>query len=254
MGSQRVRHDFLDLLFLSDFWIFPIAQTVKNLPAMQETGFNPWVGKIPCRRERQPTPVLLPEESHGQRTLVGHSQWGRRVGHDWATNTTEKNTITCDASYLAIQSVHFSPVTQFCLTLCEPVDCSTPGFPFHHQLLKLAQTHVHWAGDAILPSQVIPFSSCLQSCPASGSFPMSQFFASGGQSIGVSASASILPMNIQDWFPLGWTGSSQVNILCLISATYWVLVTFQKSQLKANVKETKQKDNRRIISPAFSFY
>ena len=101
----------------------------------------------------------------------------------------------------------------------------------------------------------IPFSSCLQSFPASGSFPMSQFFASGGQSIGVSASASVLPMNIQDWFPLGWTGSSQVNILCLISATYWVLVTFQKSQLKANVKETKQKeDNRRIISPAFSFY
>ena len=51
-----------------------------------------------------------------------------------------------------------------------------------------------------------PFSSCLQSFPAPGSFPMSQFFASGGQSIGVSASASVLPMNIQDWFPLGWTG------------------------------------------------
>ena len=52
----------------------------------------------------------------------------------------------------------------------------------------------------------IPFSSCLQSFPASGSFQMSQFFASGGQSIGISASASALPMNIQDWFPLGWTG------------------------------------------------
>jgi len=51
-----------------------------------------------------------------------------------------------------------------------------------------------------------PFSSCLQSFPASGSFPVSQFVASGGQSIGVSASASVLPMNIQDWFPLGWTG------------------------------------------------
>ena len=55
-------------------------------------------------------------------------------------------------------------------------------------------------------SSVGPFSSCLQSFPASGSFQMSQFFASGGQSIGVSASASVLPMNIQDWFPLGWTG------------------------------------------------
>ena len=53
---------------------------------------------------------------------------------------------------------------------------------------------------------VIPFSSCLQSFPASGSFPMSWFFVSGGQSIGVSASASVLPMNTQDWFPLGWSG------------------------------------------------
>ena len=57
----------------------------------------------------------------------------------------------------------------------------------------------------IIPSSVVPFSSCLQSFPASGSFPMSQFFTSGGQSIGVSASASVLPMNIQDWFPLGLT-------------------------------------------------
>ena len=55
-------------------------------------------------------------------------------------------------------------------------------------------------------SSVIPFSSCPQSFPASGSFPRSQFFTSGGQSIGVSASASVLPMNIQDWFPLEWTG------------------------------------------------
>ena len=57
-----------------------------------------------------------------------------------------------------------------------------------------------------ISSSVVPFSSCPQSFPASGSFPMSQLFASGGQSIGVSASASVLPMNIQDWFPLGWTG------------------------------------------------
>ena len=57
-----------------------------------------------------------------------------------------------------------------------------------------------------ISSSVIPFSSCPQSFPASGSFQMSQLFASGGQSIGVSASVSVLPMNIQDWFPLGWTG------------------------------------------------
>ena len=57
-----------------------------------------------------------------------------------------------------------------------------------------------------ISSSVVPFISCLQSFPASGSFQMSQLFASGGQSIGVSPSASVLPMNIQDWFPLGWTG------------------------------------------------
>ena len=61
-----------------------------------------------------------------------------------------------------------------------------------------------WWCHPIISSSVVPFSSCLQSFPASGSFPMGQFFASGGQSIGVSP--SVLPMNIQDWFPLGWTG------------------------------------------------
>ena len=57
-----------------------------------------------------------------------------------------------------------------------------------------------------ISSSVVPFSSCLQFFPASGSFPISQFFTSGGQRTGVSASASVHPMNIQDWFPLGWTG------------------------------------------------
>ena len=57
-----------------------------------------------------------------------------------------------------------------------------------------------------ISSSVVPFSSCLQSFPASGSFPVSQFFASGGQSTGVSDSTTVIPMNIQDWFPLGWTG------------------------------------------------
>ena len=63
-----------------------------------------------------------------------------------------------------------------------------------------------WRCHPIISSSVIPFSSRLQSFPTSGSFPMSQFFTSCGQSSGVSASASVLPMNIQDWFPLGWTG------------------------------------------------
>ena len=98
-----------------------------------------------------------------------------------------------------------SSVTQSCPIFCDPMDCSTPGFPVHHQLLELAQTHVHWVSDAIQSSHSLSsFSSCLQSFPASGPFPMSQLFALGGQSIG--ASASVLPMNIQDWFSLGLTG------------------------------------------------
>ena len=71
-------------------------------------------------------------------------------------------------------------------------------------LLKLLSIEL-WCHPTI-SSSVVPFSSRLQSCPMSGSFQMSQFFPSGGQSIGVSASTEVLPMNIQDWFPLGWTG------------------------------------------------
>ena len=96
-------------------------------------------------------------------------------------------------------------VAQSCPTLCDPMDCSTPGLPVRQYLPKFAQTHVYWVNDAIQPSHpVVPISSCLQSLPASGSFPVSQFFASSGQSIRVSA--TILPVNIQSWFPLGLTG------------------------------------------------
>ena len=76
-------------------------------------------------------------------------------------------------------TVHFSSVAQSCLTLCNPMNCSMPGLPVHHQLPELTQTHDHRVSDAIQPSHpVVPFSSCLQSFPASGSFQMSQFFTS----------------------------------------------------------------------------
>ena len=91
--------------------------------------------------------------------------------------------------------------------LSDPVDRSTPGFPVHHQLPEPTQTHVHWVGDAIQPSHPLSSPFLLPSIfPRPESFQMSQFFTSGGQSIRVSASASVLPVNIQDWFPLGWTG------------------------------------------------
>ena len=98
----------------------------------------------------------------------------------------------------------FSSVAQSCPTPCDPMGCSTPGLPVHHQLPEFTQTCFHWIGDAN-SSSVIPFSR-LQSFPTSGSFQINQLFASGGQSIGVSASTSVLPMNTQDWSPLGWTG------------------------------------------------
>ena len=100
--------------------------------------------------------------------------------------------------------LQFSSVTKSCLTLCYPVDCNTPGLPVHHQLPEFTHTHVHWVGDAnsTISSSVVPFSSCLQSLPESGSFQISHFFTSGSQSITISASASVLPMNTQDWFPL----------------------------------------------------
>ena len=105
----------------------------------------------------------------------------------------------CLKSTLVGKTLSCCSVAQWWPTLCDPMDCGTSGFPVLHYLSKLVQTHVHQVDDAIQPSYpVFPFSSCLQSFPASGSFPMSQFFISGGQSIGASASASFLPMNIQD--------------------------------------------------------
>ena len=107
---------------------------------------------------------------------------------------------------LWVQSVQFSPVAQSCPTLQPhesqharpPCPSPTPGV---YSLMSI---------ELVMPSSHLilcrPFSSCLQSLPASGSFPMSQLFSWGGQSIRVSASASVLPMNTQDWSPLGWTG------------------------------------------------
>ena len=109
-------------------------------------------------------------------------------------------------SWLGI--IQYSSVTQSCPTLCDPRDCSTPGFLIHHQLLELAQTHVHWVSDAIQPSH--PLSS-----PSPPAFNLSQHkghFQRVSSSYhvakvpGGSASASVLPMNIQDWFPIGLIG------------------------------------------------
>ena len=108
-------------------------------------------------------------------------------------------------SYICI--VQFGSVAQSYLTLCDPMDCSMPDFPVHHQLWSLLKP---MSIDSVMPSNHLilycPLVLYLQSFPASHSFLESQFFTSGGQNIGVSASTSVLPMNIQDGFLLGWTG------------------------------------------------
>ena len=154
----------------------------------------------------------------------------QRVRHNWSnlacTHATVKNILlcylnkihtqdnTCDFRYCLSLLIGTSTnkVSQFSRSIISdslrphglqharpPCPSPTPGI--YSNSCPLSQ----WCHPAI-SSSVVPFSSCLQSFPASGSFQMSQLFASGGESIGVSASASVLPVNIQDWFPLGWIG------------------------------------------------
>ena len=125
--------------------------------------------------------------------------------------TTRSLCCTADGHNVVRQlyfSFQFSSVAQLCPTLCEPMNHSTPDLPVHHQLPEFTQTRVHWVGDAIQTSH--PLSS-----PSPPAFSLSQhqslftWVSSSHQvakSTGISASASVLPMNIQEWFPLGWTG------------------------------------------------
>ena len=102
-------------------------------------------------------------------------------------------------------SVQFSLVTQSCPTLCDPMKSSTPGLPVHHQLPEFAQTHVHRVSDAIQPSHPLSSPSPVPNLSQRQGL-LSQLFTWGGQSIGVSASASVLPTSTQDWSPSEWTG------------------------------------------------
>ena len=123
-----------------------------------------------------------------------------------------RRTIFHDGFYYC--SVQLSSVTQSCPTLFDPMDSSTPGFPVHHQFLELAQTHIYQVSDAIQPSHSLlsPSPPAFNLSQHQGFFfLMSWLFATDGQSIGASASASVFPMNIQDRFPLGLTGWSSLQ-------------------------------------------
>ena len=142
---------------------------------------------MPWKRKWQSTLVFLPGKSYGQRSLEGYSPWDHKNSHTRLSDSVQFS-----------RSVVSDSVTAW---------TSMPGFPIHHQLLEPIQTHVHRVGDAIQPSHLLssPFPPALNLSLHQGFFLKSQFFSSGGQSIGASASASVLPMNIQDWFPLRLT-------------------------------------------------
>ena len=123
-------------------------------------------------------------------THVGHpSGWRTRLRGGKGKGEAEGS--------LVVPLSQFSSVAQSCLTLCNPMNHSTPGLPVHHQLPEPTQTHVHWVSDAIQPSHPLssPSPPALNLSQHQGFFPMSQLFASDSQSIGVSASTSVLPMN-----------------------------------------------------------
>ena len=111
----------------------------------------------------------------------------------------------CSLSWMVslLWAVQFCSVAQSCPMFCDPMECSTSGFPVHHQLPEFIQTHVHRLGDDIhyllLCCPLLPSSTIL---PSIWVFSMDQFFAPGGQNIRISASASVFPVNIQDWFLL----------------------------------------------------
>ena len=112
--------------------------------------------------------------------------------------------------FFVLQNWNLVPVAQLlklCLTLCHSMDCSTTGFPVLHYFLEFTQTHVHWVDDAIQPSYLLsPLLLLLSIFPSIRVFSSESALHIRWLKIGASASASVLPMNIQEWFPLGWTG------------------------------------------------
>ena len=153
-----------------------------------DTNYSSW------RRKWQPTPVFLPGKFHGQRNLAGYSPWGHKESATTEHISTNYSSLSLPYVYAAchilgtaaVFIIYFyiddsvergrpfqlSSVTQSCPTLCNPMNCSTPGLPVYHQLLEFTQTHVHRVGDAIQPSH--PLSS--PSSPAPNPSQHQSFF------------------------------------------------------------------------------
>ena len=174
-----------------------MAQMVKNPPAMQETWVQSLGWEDPLEEGMATHSSILAwripwTEEPGRLQSMG----SQRVRQDWATSTFISHllsSIQFSSSVVSNSLWHGQQHTR------PPCPSPTTG-PWSNPC------PLSWWCHPTISSSVVPFSSCLQSLPASGSFPVSQFFTSGGQRIGVSASASVLPMDTQDWSPLGWTG------------------------------------------------
>ena len=156
---------------------------------------------MPQRRQWHHTPVLLPGKSHEWRSLVGCSPWGCTESDKTEATQQQQQTVLIQHivfSYwcqLGI-SVQFSHSVMFDSFRPHGLQHTWPPCPSPTPGVYTNSCPLSWWCHPTISSSVVPFSSCPQSFPASGSFPMSQFFTSGGQSTGVSASASVLPMNI----------------------------------------------------------
>ena len=217
---------------------------VKNHPAMQETQVWSQGRKDPLEKEITTHSSFLPGKSHGQRSLAGYSPWDHKES-DMTEQLTFSHTIinewtvrvrggrTCEGciSWILREKLfmcfQFSHSVMSNSTQHTRPPCPSPAPRVDPNSCPLSR----WCHPTI-PSSVVHFSSCLQSFLVLESFQMSQLFSSGGQSIGVSASTSVLPMNTQDWSPLGRTGWFSLQSKGL-SRVFSNTTTGQKHQFSA---------------------
>ena len=156
------------------------AQSLQSYPVL----VTPWT--VTC-----PAPLSM--------EFSGQEHWS---GFPFPSPTILKSFLKFLRTIVCFSCACCCSVAESCLTVCNPMDCSTPGLPVPHHRLKFAQAHFHWINDTIQPSH-----SLLPTSPSAFNlFQHQGLFQPSGQSIGASASASVLLMSSQGWFPLWWTG------------------------------------------------